>query len=155
MTTPNPAPCFRFIQTVPDAPAPQRVHATDAGFDLSLVRYVKTVDEVDFYDTGIAVAPAPGYYFELVPRSSISKTGYMLANSIGIIDADYRGSILVALRRMTPDTAPLVLPCRLVQLIPRQQLPMIPQLVETLDTTARGDGGFGSTGSNSFHPYGC
>lgn len=48
--------------------------------------------KIIMYDTGIAVCPPDGYYTEVVPRSSLSKTGYMLANSVGIIDA-YQGCL--------------------------------------------------------------
>ena len=49
------------------------------------------------YDTGIQVKPQYGYYFEIVPRSSLSKSGYILANSIGIIDPSYSGNLYIVL----------------------------------------------------------
>ena len=83
---------FLYKRTISDAPAPSKSHPDDAGYDLSIVSKVKDMGGgVALYDTGIAVAPPQGYHFELVGRSSISKTGYMLANNIGIIDAGYRG----------------------------------------------------------------
>lgn len=137
---------FLYKRTIEGAPAPAKVHADDAGYDLSLMSKVKTVGGVTFYDTGIAVAPPLGYHFELVGRSSISKTGYMLANNIGIIDNGYRGSILVALAKINPDAPELELPVRLVQLIPRRTVLFgDPIFAENLDETERGEGGFGST----------
>jgi dUTP pyrophosphatase len=99
------------------------------------------------YATGISVRPPPGFYFDLVARSSLSKTGYMLANGIGIIDRDYTGEILVALRKIDKDAPDLVLPAKIVQLIPRRWYDMIPveAPAEGLPKTDRGDGGFGST----------
>ena len=98
------------------------------------------------YDTGIKVQPAFGWYFDLVPRSSISKTGYMLANSIGVIDRTYVGPVLVPLRKVDPHAPDLELPARLVQIIPRPIVHIQWEEVEALDETARGAGGFGSTG---------
>jgi dUTP pyrophosphatase len=97
------------------------------------------------YDTGIAVCPPDGYYTEVVPRSSLSKTGYMLANSVGIIDSSYRGSIKVV---VTGDESlkSLELPFKGFQLVVRKQYHANFAEVDTIDETARGDGGFGSTG---------
>lgn len=101
---------------------------------------------MSWYDTGVAVQPPPGMYFELVGRSSIAKTGYMLANNIGIIDAEYTGTIMVALAKIRPDAEEIALPCRLVQLIPRRVHHLEPLEVEELIATSRGQGGFGSSG---------
>lgn len=140
---------FQFKKTLPNAVAPTKAHATDSGFDLVLVEKIKEENGVVFYDTGIAVQPPPGYYFELVGRSSISKTGYMLANNIGIIDNDYRGSIKVALVKHNKDMPDLELPIRLVQIIPQIVRDITAMEVTELSDTVRGDGGFGSTGFQS------
>jgi dUTP pyrophosphatase len=92
------------------------------------------------------VQPENGYYFDLVGRSSISKTGWMVANNIGIIDASYTGTVIVALVKIDPDAHEIELPCKLVQLIPRQLILMEPIEVDSLDDTERGDKGFGSSG---------
>lgn len=136
---------FRYKKSDSNAVAPSRAHGSDSGYDLSLIKHVKTVNDVQFFSTGIQVEPPHGYYFDLVPRSSISKTGYMLANSTGIIDQNYRGDIIVPLRKVNSEADDIVLPCKLVQLIPRQWIYMSPLESETLDMTARGEDGFGST----------
>lgn len=137
---------FRFNKTRKDAIAPSKVRASDAGYDLTLLEKVKSFGDVDLYDTGIKVKPTYGWYFDLVPRSSISKTGYMLANSIGVIDRTYVGNILVALRKVDSTAPDLELPIKLVQLIPRPITHFQVIEVDSLDETTRGDGGFGSTG---------
>jgi dUTP pyrophosphatase len=138
---------FNYKKTDPNAIAPSKAHPTDSGFDLHLIKKVKELTtNVTLYDTGISVEPPPGYYFELVGRSSISKSGYMLANNVGIIDESYRGSIMAALIKVDPDAAPLEFPCRLVQLIPRQLVLMNPNEISELTETERGAGGFGSSG---------
>lgn len=139
-------PSFRYVKTLPDAVAPTKNKSSDSGFDMVLIRKVKTVGNVAFFDTGIQVAPPQGWYFDLVGRSSISKTGYMLANNVGIIDQSYRGNILVALVKINPEAPELELPARLVQIIPRKVWHMQALECMSLEETARGSGGFGSSG---------
>lgn len=121
----------------------------NSGLDLHLIEKVKDLSfDVELYTTGLRLTPPPGYYFIIVPRSSISKTIYSLANSVGIIDENYRGEIMVALRRST--SAPvhgMELPCRIVQaiLVPKVELHVSEET--EYEDTARGAGGFGSTGS--------
>lgn len=141
----SPLPSFKFVKTCPEAISPSKTNITDSGFDLHLIKKVKVVNNVYFYDTGIKVRPQIGYYFDLVARSSISKTGWMLANNVGIIDITYSGSILVCLVKVVPDAKELELPIKLVQLIPRNLIMMVPEEVDDLDNTSRGNGGFGST----------
>ncbi len=134
-----------FTKSRIDAVSPQKAHGSDSGYDLTLLEVVKQVGDVFFFTTGIKVAPPHGYYFDLVPRSSISKTGYMLANSVGIIDQNYRGDIIVPLRKIDSNAESLKLPCKLVQLIPRAWHHFVMNHVENLDETMRGSDGFGST----------
>lgn len=136
-----------WSKTRKDAISPSKQRASDSGYDLVLIEKIKTVGDVDFYDTGIKVKPNFGYYFNLVPRSSISKTGYMLANSIGIIDRTYLGNIIVALRKIDKEAPDLVLPQRLVQIIPTPIIHFQMKEVHEFDIneTERGEGGFGST----------
>lgn len=128
---------------------PKKATPGSAGYDIHLIRKHKTVEDVYFFGTGISVQPPDGYYIDMVPRSSISKTGYMLTNSVGVIDADYRGEILVALRKIDPDTELLKLPSKMVQLILRPLVHFDPVVFDcdeiNLDDTERGSGGFGST----------
>jgi dUTP pyrophosphatase len=143
----NRLPCFRWSRTISDAPKPTKNRFSDSGYDLSLIKKIKVVGCVHYYDTGIQVQPEKGYYFDLVGRSSISKTGWILANSIGIIDNSYTGSIIVALIRTDPAAVELQLPCRLVQIIPRQLILMDAIEVDSLEDTERGEKGFGSSGN--------
>jgi dUTP pyrophosphatase len=139
-------PMFKWARTIPGAPKPEKNRFSDSGYDLHLVKKIKVQGGVHYFDTGIQVQPENGYYFDLVGRSSISKTGWMLANNIGIIDASYRGTIIVALVKIDPEALEIELPCKLVQLIPRQLILMEPFEVEYLDDTERGEKGFGSSG---------
>jgi deoxyuridine 5'-triphosphate nucleotidohydrolase len=142
---PHRLPVFRWCRTIQDAPKPQKTRFSDSGYDLHIIKQTKVKGNVYFYDTGISIQPENGYYFDLVGRSSISKSGWTLANNIGIIDSSYTGSIIVALVRINPDAPEIELPCRLVQLIPRQLILMEDEEVTSLISTDRGEGGFGST----------
>lgn len=145
-TTPIETPA-RFTKLLPNAIAPSRKSPMDAGWDLHLLEPAKELDggQVVVFRTGIAVAPPPGYYFEVVPRSSLSATGWALANSVGIIDQGYRGEIMVALRKCHEGAASGVFPWRAVQLILRQSFDIEWTETTSLDETSRGDsGGLGS-----------
>ena len=76
---------------------PTKAYYNDIGYDLTVIDVYKQIsDNVTIYETGIAVSPPDGYYLEIASRSSLSKSGYMLANSIGIIDPSYTGTLKIA-----------------------------------------------------------
>ena len=130
----------------PNAVMPTRVHEDDIGFDIIIIDIFKVVnDSITMYETGIAVKPDDGYYVEVVPRSSFSKTGYVLANSIGIIDPNYRGTIKIAVIKVDKNMPDLQVPYKGFQLIVRKVEKVELKQVLDLDKTTRGDGGFGST----------
>jgi len=85
--------------------------------------------------------------FYLYPRSSISKTPLLMANSVGIIDSGYRGPIIASLRNMD-SIEPYVISKyqRIVQICSPDLSPFEIVFVDELDETSRGEGGFGSTG---------
>lgn len=137
---------FAFVKVKPNAVAPRKAHDSDSGYDLVLIEHLKTEMGVSWYDTGLSVQPPEGHYFEVYGRSSIAKSGHMLANSVGIIDSSYRGTIQIALVKINPSAPDLILPCRIAQMIPRSLIHLEPVEVESLSDTERGCGGFGSTG---------
>lgn len=136
---------FHYVLTDPNDVAPARARPSDSGFDLTLIAERKRYGNVVLYGTGVAVQPPNGFYFDMVPRSSIIKQGYMLANSVGIIDQAYTGEIMVPLIKVDPNAPDLVLPIKLVQLIPRKWYGLTPCLTDKLISTERAEGGFGST----------
>lgn len=135
----------------PGMPTPQRGHASDAGLDLTAMAVKQKSHDVFFFDTGISVQVSAGFYTEVVPRSSIIKTDFLLANSIGVIDPDYRGRIFVPFRYLGAgngtEAAEQLLGQRIAQLLVRQLEPCTVEIVESLEDTERGSGGFGSTGA--------
>jgi dUTP pyrophosphatase len=90
-----------------------------------------------------------GYY--VYPRSSISKTPLMLANHVGIIDSGYRGNLMAAVRKLPSDQSTYVVEkhTRLFQICHSSLCPVFVVLVpeSELNSSERGEGGFGSTGT--------
>jgi len=118
----------------------------DVGLDIVAMKVHKKLGaRTTMYDTGICVQPEPGYYTELVPRSSISKTGYMLTNSIGVIDPAYSGSLKIVLTRVDDSLPELEPPFKVAQLLVRRAEYATLNHVHSLEDTERGDKGFGST----------
>jgi len=140
-------PEIQVVRCDPSARLPVKKRATDVGYDLTLISKVCDVDEYTaLYDTKLIVQPPLGYYVEVVPRSSLSRSGYMQSNSVGIIDPNYRGTLQVAVTRVNPEATPLKLPFTGFQLILRRAHHAVVREVSALSTTSRGAGGFGSTG---------
>lgn len=98
--------------------------------------------------TGLSLELPEGYAGLIYARSGLSvKRGLAPANKVGVIDADYRGEVLVALYNQSP--APqTVEPCeRIAQLVIAPVLQVDFEECEELSDTLRGEGGFGSTGT--------
>lgn len=126
---------------------PSKQKTSDVGYDLTVIKVEKHWNnQTTLFDTGIKLSVAHGYYAEIVPRSSLSKSGYMLANSIGIVDPSYRGNLFVALTKVDQSAPDIELPFRCCQIIFRKQEHFEIVEVDSLDDTERGSGGFGSTG---------
>lgn len=96
-----------------------------------------------------AATKSPQNYW-MLPRSSISKTGLMMTNSVGVIDKSYRGELIAALWNTTGSYVTVTRGQRLVQLVARDMGDIVQvSCVSNLDSFAlgnRGSGGFGSTG---------
>lgn len=158
----------------PNAKIPTRAHEDDTGYDLTFIGIHKIESDTIFFKTGVAVQPPRGYYFEVFPRSSISKTPFMLANSIPLIDESYRGEIIIPVkvlhsslgqgteRQQFPNGLVRVFDARpnsmsslaklilskkptLCQMVLRKREDCQFLEVDELTETLRGDGGFGST----------
>jgi dUTP pyrophosphatase len=138
--------CIKVVLDDEKAVFPKKAHQSDIGYDLTAIGFFKKVSKsIIMFETGIRVSPPSGYYLEILPRSSLSKTGYMLANSVGIIDPDYSGTLKIALIKVDNSLPDLELPFTRCQLVLRKAERSEMILVDTLDHTVRGGGGFGST----------
>jgi len=97
--------------------------------------------------TGFAMAIPPGYEVQVRPRSGLAlKHGVTCLNTPGTIDSDYRGEVKVILANLGDAPFALRRGERIAQLVPAPVQHADLDLVETLDETTRGSGGFGSTG---------
>lgn len=128
---------------------PSYAHAADAGADLcSAIDFVLEPFERKVVPTGIAIALPIGYAGFVHPRSGLSsKHGVTVVNAPGTIDAGYRGEIKVPLINLDA-TTPLRIARgdRIAQLVIQEIRQADFQLVDNLDDSDRGAGGFGSTG---------
>lgn len=131
-----------------NATAPNRAHDDDTGFDLTTA-WIEVISEHTVkLHMGVAVEPPAGYYFDLRPRSSFAKTGWVCGNSLGTIDKGYRGELMAVVHRVTPDASDLCVGDRHFQLVLQkyENDDIILEAVNEFDATERGEGGFGSTG---------
>ncbi len=97
--------------------------------------------------TGFAFAIPDGYEVQVRPRSGLAlKNGITCLNTPGTIDSDYRGEVKVILANLGDAPFPIRRGDRIAQLVPAPVQRARFNLVDSLDDTARGVGGFGSTG---------
>jgi dUTP pyrophosphatase len=97
--------------------------------------------------TGYAIAIPEGYEVQVRPRSGLAlKHGITCLNTPGTIDSDYRGEVKVILANLGAEPFEVVRGERIAQLVPAPVLRASFREVDDLDATARGSGGFGSTG---------
>ncbi len=97
--------------------------------------------------TGIAIALPPGWEAQIRPRSGLAaKNGVTVANAPGTIDADYRGEVGVILINLGPDPFTITRGMRVAQMVLGRCGRAVFHEVDALPDSARGAGGFGSTG---------
>ena len=134
-----------------NAKIPTRGTSGAAGFDLyACLDEPLTLRKGDtaLIPTGIAVSVPEGYAAFIHSRSGLSvKKGVCLLNSVGVVDSDYRGEVCVGVIKATDEPYTIEPFERIAQMVIKQVC--IPEIIETdeLDVTARGAGGFGSTGT--------
>ena len=130
----------RLMKKHEDAILPSRAFPTDVGLDLTAIAIHQRLPSSGaiLYRTGWVAQAPPGCYLELVPRSSISKTGWILANGVGTIDPHYTGELYIALNRLNPEVPELTLPFCACQIVVRQAIYAEPVLVEGKNWTGAG-----------------
>ncbi len=140
-------PIIGFIKKDKDAISPSKTNFSDAGYDISIIKQHKVINsKTTLYDTGISLEIPSGYYVEIVPRSSIIKSGYILSNNIGIIDCGYKGNLYIALTKIADDAIDIEYPFKCCQLITRKQVfGVFKEITDDSSESSRGAGGFGST----------
>jgi deoxyuridine 5'-triphosphate nucleotidohydrolase len=133
-------------QLHPAAQLPSRGSTFAAGADLHCIEsFLLQPGERQAVPTGLALAIPPGYYGRIAPRS-----GWAVKHGIdtlaGIIDADYRGEVLVLLINLGTQPFTAAAGERIAQLIIERAALCVYEWADELNETARGTGGFGSTG---------
>lgn len=144
----------KFTKLSPEAHEPTRGSEQAAGWDLyaDLGGEGKAVvimpGEYMKISTGIAVALPPNTFGALYPRSGMAtKRGLVLSNTVGIIDSDYRGPVIAALKNTSNEPQVIDHGERIAQLVIQPYIPVLFQETSELSDTTRGSGGFGSTGT--------
>ena len=137
----------KFKKLLPVAVEPTYSKPGDAGMDLTAFGVERTPGYME-YNTFIAVEIPEGYVGLLFPRSSVSKTPLILANSVGVIDSNYRGPIKLRFKHTGENgSEPYKSGDRVGQLVIMPVPTIELKEVGDLSETSRGDGGFGSSGN--------
>ncbi len=122
-------------------------HQGDAGLDLFIIKdQIIESGATERIHLGISCENLENKPYLLMARSSISKTPLRLSNSVGLIDAGYRGEIIAAVDNIKEYLYTVERGQRLFQLVSMSGEAIHFTLVDTLSDTTRGTGGFGSTG---------
>ena len=154
------------VKIVADAPEfiPKQGSKHAAGYDVVAREIVMKKSSTGLISVKLGIRlHCPGHHVLLIPRSSLSKSGWMLANSVGLIDEDYTGELEMrfspirwqpnklfttsaSLRKMSLPRFPYKPGDRVGQIILQKTLPIQFTQVDSLEETERGEGGFGHTG---------
>lgn len=138
----------KFKKLTPFATAPTSGTAASAGWDLYAADSM-SVEPGEFIKvpTDIAIAIPNGYFGAVYSRSSVgTKGGLRVCQGVAVIDSDYRGNLIVPLYNQSKETKIVNRGDRIAQLVIQPYLQVRLELVDELDETERGEGGFGSTG---------
>ena len=132
---------------------PEKATGSSACFDLRVIldeTYILQPHEFHSFHTGIAIEmPDPECVAMVYSRSGMgAKHGISLTNSVGVIDYDYRGELIVSLINNSDVPFPVEPGDRIAQLMIIRNVPLRAEICEELSETERGAGGFGSTGKN-------
>ena len=143
---------INIVRLTDSAKLPDRGSALAAGYDLfaDVTEEVKVLPhETKMIGTGLAMEIPEGYFGGIFARSGLSaKEGLRPANCVGVVDSDYRGEIKVALHN-DGEQARVITPAeKIAQLVVVPFLSVDFNEVSNLSDTARGEGGFGSTGKH-------
>lgn len=134
-----------------DLPLPNYMTRSSAGMDLTAaVKEAVTIEpgRIKLIPTGLAIALPEGFEAQVRPRSGMAlKKGITLINSPGTIDADYRGEIGLAVINLGQEPVIIQRGDRIAQMIVTKVWVADLELVDNLDDTQRGEGGFGHTGT--------
>jgi dUTP pyrophosphatase len=136
-----------------DLPLPAYESAAAAGMDLpAAVEQELTLapGERVLVPTGLAIALPDGYEAQVRPRSGLAaRNGITVLNTPGTVDADYRGEVKVILANLGNEDFTIERGMRIAQMVIAPVVQAVWQEADSLPETARGEGGFGSTGTKT------
>lgn len=135
----------KFKKLHENAVLPSRVHIHDGGLDITATTKQVTKEYIE-YGTGLATHIPEGHVGLLFPRSSVTKTGLMLKNCVGVLDASYRGEIKFRFQDVDRTLPAYEVGQRIGQLVIVPILTHDAEWVDDLPSSSRGSGGYGSTG---------
>ena len=140
---------FRFKKLHKNSIPPQKDRVTDSGYDVHAIEFEEIDKEQGIYvaDMRLAVQPIPGWYFDLIGRSSMPKNNFHFLGGVGVIDRSYVGSLKMWIQKIDKNKPLPKLPFKIAQLIPRKIIHVNFVEVDELSESERGEGGFGSTGN--------
>ena len=143
----------------PDAVIPKQASELAGGWDVTCTELIQEADDFVICKLGFALQPPPNYKITLVPRSSITKTHWLLQNSPGLGDPDYLGEYQYRFRCIPTSSSkfngdlelyynefPYKIGDRIGQLYLEEIIPINFVEVKELSSTERGENGFGSSG---------
>jgi deoxyuridine 5'-triphosphate nucleotidohydrolase len=138
---------IRMRFTDPTAQTPVRGSALATGYDLTATGIYKETDIYIMYNTNVQIQPENiDVDIQIRPRSSVYKTGMALANSLGTIDADYEGNLMVVFyKAFSTEETRYKIGDRIAQLVCGGFYEMDFVEEDFVGLSGRGDGGFGST----------
>jgi dUTP pyrophosphatase len=141
---------MKFKSLHPNFKLPTKGTAMAGAFDIYMPEsgaFPSGLPEAVFVPLGFAAEVPEGYVALMLPRSGAgAKLGLELNNTCGVVDSDYRGEWVAALRTKNKDPISWLAGDRLLQILIVPVAQIVPELSDTLSDTSRGTGGFGSTG---------
>tara|TARA_B100001758_G_C18414560_1_gene618477 strand:- start:2045 stop:2494 length:450 start_codon:yes stop_codon:yes gene_type:complete len=121
----------------------------DVGLDIPMQKSVFIPAKSNSFKINLNIKTNPSHGYMVLPRSSISKTNVRLANSVGIIDKNYRGNVIAVVDNIGETDVLFQEGCCYFQIVAFDGILPKFQIETVNDTTDRGSGGFGSTGASN------
>ena len=135
----------KYKKLAENAQEPTKAHPSDGGWDLYASEIVHE-GSTTLVKLGFGMSVPEGWCARIAPRSSFTKYGWVLSNSPALIDCSYTGEIMLRFTGISEKIFPYGLGDRVAQMTFEEVPEVLWEQVDTLENTARGDGGFGSSG---------
>jgi dUTP pyrophosphatase len=137
---------IKLQKTTEDARMPIKGSEYAAAYDVYAHSITDSNDGKVKVGLGFKTEIPKGYKGIIVPRSNLTKFHWILNNSYGVIDSDYRGEWMAIFTALSTESFPYNVGDRVAQIYFEEVLPISFDVVPELESSERGEGGFGSTG---------